>query len=314
MEGDAEIGAVLEWNAGKRISLAWRPKIWESKSSSKLAVTFKPKGRGTAVTLELVNWSRVLGDEKEELLGWFANEVAGPLMSASAPNHLGDWVTDRQARRPFGARSRGVYRNPTHHWPNFYAILDVLALKPGDNLLEVGCGGGAFLHEALKSGCRASAIDHSPDMVRLATQQNLESITEGKLKISVSEADSLPYQDSIFTCAVMSSVLGFLPDALATFKEVYRVLAEGGRFVTFSGSKALRGTPAAPEPIASRLHFYEPREIEDLARRAGFGLVRVEHPSLYEYAKRAGLRQPDLDMFKGSGSDSQLLIASKTQP
>ena len=80
--------------------------------------------------------------------------------------------------------------------------------------------------------------------------------------------------------------------------------------MTFSGSKELRGTPAAPEPMASRLHFYEAGEIEDKARRAGFATVRVEHPSLYEYAKKAGLVQPDLEMFKGSGA-SQMLIARK---
>jgi hypothetical protein len=38
-----------------------------------------------------------------------------------------------------------------------------------------------------------------------------------------------------------------------------------------------------------------------MARRAGFATVRVEHPSLYEYAKRARLAKPDLEMFKGSG-------------
>src|SRR5439155_26951158 len=108
---------------------------------------------------------------------------------------LGDWITDRRARRPSGAMSRDVYKNPTHHWPNFLAILDVLALSPRDYLLEVGCGGGAFLHEALKSVSRASAIDHSPDMVKLATEQNHESIRNGRLKISIAEADSLPFPD-----------------------------------------------------------------------------------------------------------------------
>jgi len=59
------------------------------------------------------------------------------------------------------------------------------------------------------------------------------------------------------------------------------------------------------------LHFYEEDELEDLARRAGFTVVRVENPSLYEYARKAGLRQPDLDIFKGSSGGSQLLIAQK---
>ena len=117
-------------------------------------------------------------------------------------------------------------------------------------------------------------------MVKLATDQNQESIRNGRLKISIAEADSLPFPDGTFTCAVMTGVLGFLPDALLAFKEVFRVLASGGRFVAFAGSKLLRGTPAAPEPIASRLHFYEQDELEDLARRAGFTVVRVENPSL----------------------------------
>jgi ubiquinone/menaquinone biosynthesis C-methylase UbiE len=288
-EGGSEVGIVQEWKAGERISILWRPKNWEPDTTSKLLITFKANNGGTSVIFEHEGLDRVLGDDAGELLGWVSGEAIAPLISASAPKRLGDWITDRRARRPSGAMSRGVYVNPTHHWPNFLAILDVLALNPKDNLVEVGCGGGAFLHEGLKSGCQASAIDHSPDMVRLATEKNQESIGQGRLKIAISEADSLPFPDQTFTCAIMTGVLGFLPDPLRAFKEVYRVLAGGGRFITFSGSKELRGTPAAPEPMASRLHFYEAGEIEDMARRAGFVTVRVEHPLLYEYAKKAGL-------------------------
>ena len=312
VEGETEVGTVQEWKVGKRISLVWHPKKWEGETRSRLVIAFKPRGRGTTVTIEFKDWGRVIGDDKGELLGWFASEIVGPLFSASAPNRLGDWITDRRARRPSGALSRGVYKNPVHHWPNFYAILDVLALNPNDNLLEVGCGGGAFLHEALKSGCQASAIDHSPDMVRLASEVNRDAIVEGRLKIVTSEADSLPSPDGIFTCAVMTGVLGFLPDAMQTFKEIYRVLRNGGRFVAFTGSKSLRGTSAAPEPMASRLHFYEDSELEGMAGQAGFTTAKVEHPSLFDYAKKARVPKTDLELFRGPGTGAQLLIASKT--
>ena len=311
LEGDVEVGTIQEWIPGERISILWHPKTWQAGTTSRLLIKFKAHNEGTSVAVEHEGWDRVLGETGQELLGWFAGEVVTPMIASSAPARLGDWITDRRARRPSGAMSRDVYKNPTHHWPNFLAILDVLALSPRDYLLEVGCGGGAFLHEALKSGSRASAIDHSPDMVKLATDQNQESIRNGRLKISTAEADSLPFPDGTFTCAVMTGVLGFLPDALLAFKEVFRVLASGGRFVAFAGSKLLRGTPAAPEPMASRLHFYEEDELQDLAQRAGFTVVRVENPSLYEYARKAGLRQPDLDMFKGSAGGAQLLIAQK---
>ena len=45
-------------------------------------------------------------------------------------------------------------------------------------------------------------------------------------------------------------------------------LLEVGRLSVYTGPE-LRGTPAAPEPVASRGHFYADRELEDLVRRAG---------------------------------------------
>jgi hypothetical protein len=51
------------------------------------------------------------------------------------------------------------------------------------------------------------------------------------------------------------------------------VLAPGGRIAVYTTSPALRGTRAAPEPIASHGHFYEDEELAELARRAGLADV-----------------------------------------
>lgn len=308
--GGLRVGTIMRWTPGKIISIQWHPKDWEKSTTCELSVTFEGKAKGTTVSVEQRDWGAVIGDYGDELLGWFSGEVAASLLAASSPNSLGDWLTDRAARRPSGARSRGFYKDPVYHRPNFAAILNVLALRPSDRLLEVGCGGGAFLHDALKSGCRASAIDHSPDMVRLASESNRASISENMLTISVGEASELPYEDETFTCAVMTGVLGFLPDAPRSFKEVHRVLKSRGRFVVFGASKALRGTPAAPEPMASRLRFYEDDEVEQMARRAGFASARVLHPSLFKEAERAGVPKADLELFRGTDG-SQLLVATK---
>lgn len=311
-EGEVEVGVVTEWRAGEIVSLAWHPKPWEARSTSGLVVVFEAHDGGTAVTVEQRGWDRVIGDEAGELLGWFAGEVAAPMIQATAPNRLGDWITDRGARRPSGEHSRGFYGNPVYHWPNFLAILEVLKLGPGDRLVEIGCGGGAFMHEALKSGCRASAIDHSPDMVRLASETNADAISAKRLEVLVGEAEKLPFESGSYSVAVMTGVLGFVSDPLAAFGEVFRVLSDGGVFVAFTGSKEMKGTPAAPEPAASRLRFYEDAELVDLARRAGFKESRVEHPSMYEHAKKSGVPEPDLAMFKGTRG-YQLLVATKAK-
>src|SRR5690242_15085793 len=140
-------------------------------------------------------------------------------MRATAPVAFGDWLTDRRARRPSGANARAIYGNPVYHYPNFRVLLAELALKPSDYLLEVGCGGGAFLKQALQTGCRAAAIDHSLDMVQLAQEANREAIAEGKLNVLHEDAHQLPFADATFTCGVMTGVLGFLQKPQLAFEE-----------------------------------------------------------------------------------------------
>jgi hypothetical protein len=88
------------------------------------------------------------------------------------------------------------------------------------------------------------------------------------------------------------------------------VLAGGGRFVLFTGSKELRGTPAAPEPMASRLYFYEDQELEELARKAGFDEAYMERPDFEPLAREVGIPEEYLGLFKGR-TGGQLLVARK---
>ena len=308
MEGSMEVGRVIGWQPGEQILPEWHGAYWHPTEVATVELRFEPIEGGTRVTLEHPGWGSVLGDQGDELAGWFASEVAAPLLRAMAPRRLGDWITDRRARRPSGAQARAFYRDPLYHRPNFKAILKVLGLRHDDYLLEVGCGGGAFLEDALRSGCKAAAIDHSSDMVRLACDVNRDAISQNRLEIREGEAHSLPYPDGVFTCAVMTGVFGFISNPLKALSEIRRVLAGGGRLVLFTGSKELRGTPAAPEPMASRLYFYEDQELEELARKAGFEDAKVERPDFEQFARDVGIPEEMLELFRGSGG-VQLLLA-----
>jgi SAM-dependent methyltransferase len=309
-EGNVEVGRVVRWQPSEEIVIEWHAADWQPAEVTSLGLRFEPVEDGTRVTLENRGWGNLVGDHGNELAGWFASEVAAPVLSAMGSRHLGDWITDRRARRPSGPQGRATYRDPIYHRPNFQAILAVLGLRPDDYLLEVGCGGGAFLQDALKSGCKAAAIDHSSDMVRVAREVNRAAIQQNKLEIREGDAGSLPYPDGIFTCAVMTGVFGFIKNPLQVLSEIRRVLAPGGRFALFTGSKELRGTPAAPEPMASRLYFYEDHELEELARKAGFGEAHLERPDFEPLARDAGIPEEHLELFKGRGG-GQLLIARK---
>jgi SAM-dependent methyltransferase len=308
VQGSVEVGRVVSWEPGARLLLRWRQADWDPDELTEVELRLTPADGVTRVALEHRGWGGLIGTP-EDLIAWFAGEVAAPLLSATAPAAFGDWITDRRARRPSGISARRTYRDPLYHYPNFHAILDELALTDHDYLLEVGCGGGAFLRQALRTGCRAAAVDHSPDMVRLAREVNRGAIVEGRLEIKEADAERLPFPDGTFTCATMTGVLGFLPSPVTVLAEIRRVLREGGRLVVLGSDPRLRGTPAAPEPIASRLRFYEDDGLERLAQEAGFTDARVVRRNLEAFAREAGLPEEALPLFSGRGAP--FLVASK---
>jgi len=309
-QGRIDIGRVIAWVPGKEIGLEWYPASWNPELVTKIEVTLEAIPKGTRVTVEHHDWGRVLDNAGSELTGWFAREVVSSLFLATSPGRFGDWLTDRRARRPSGSQARAGYRDPLYHRPNFRVILKTLKLTPNDHLLEVGCGGGALLEEALRSGCSAAGIDHSPDMVRLAREVNSQAVNDHRLEIREAEADKLPYPDSAFTCATMTNVFGFISDPVKVLGEMRRVLANNGRLVIFTVSPEMRGTMAAPEPMASRIHFYNDKELEQLARKAGFHDAKVERPDLSEFAKEAEIPEEHRGSFSGPGG--QLLVAHKS--
>jgi len=293
-----EIAKVTAWEAGRRLAFEWHPASWKPEETSIVELRFEAVSDGTRISLEVRGWGGLFADESRDLAGWFGSGVLAPLLFSISPEGLGNWLTDRAVRRPSGARAREMYGNPIYHWPNFLLILDRIVLSAKDNLLEVGCGGGAFMHRALESGCHATAIDHSPEMVRLAIEQNQKAVASGALKVLESEADHLPVPDGAFTCAVMTGVIGFLPDPVAALREIHRALRPGGRIAIFGSTAALKGTPAAPEPFASRIRFFEREEFARLGQGAGFEDVQVEEPNLESYARAAKLPEEALAMFR----------------
>jgi ubiquinone/menaquinone biosynthesis C-methylase UbiE len=100
-------------------------------------------------------------------------------------------------------------------------------------------------------------------MVQLARERNPEA------EVVLASAEELPFPDGSFTAVAMSIVFFFLDDPVAVLRECRRVLRPGGRLAVFTTGPELRGTPAAPEPLASRGHFYADAELVELARQAG---------------------------------------------
>jgi ubiquinone/menaquinone biosynthesis C-methylase UbiE len=201
-----------------------------------------------------------LGDE--DLEAWRATGLSNDAFD--------DWITDRVARRPTGSRARQVYGSEDVHDFARRAILEELALGPEDHVLELGCGGGLLLREAISIGARATGLDHSEEMVDLARG------TAPGADVVIAQAERLPFVDSTFTAVAMSIVFLFLDDPIQVLRECGRVMLSAGALAVYTSAPELRGTPAAPEPVASLGHFYEDDELASLAQTSGLRNVKVQ--------------------------------------
>jgi ubiquinone/menaquinone biosynthesis C-methylase UbiE len=157
-----------------------------------------------------------------------------------------------------------------HDWAR-RAILDALALGPGDHLLEIGCGGGLLARDAFATGAAVTGIDHSEEMVELA-RANAPGA-----ELLVASAEQLPFEAASFTAIAMSVVFFFFADPVGVLRESLRVARPDARLAVYTTSPELRGTPAAPEPLASRGHFHTDGELVALALGAGWRDAQVEN-------------------------------------
>lgn len=244
--------------ASELLADAWEQKAPRRALKERPGARIGPSSRRSARVLNLAARFR-LGED--DLRAWEQEELSEDAFE--------DWLTDRVARRPAGRRAREVYGAEDVHDFARSAILEALELKARDRLLEVGCGGGLLLREALAAGATATGLDHSEEMVRLARE-----LAPGAEVISGS-AERLPFSEASFTAVAMSIVFMFLPDPLAALRECRRVLLPGGRLAIYTTSPRMRGTPAAPEPLASQSHLFEDDELAALAAEATFRDVLV---------------------------------------
>ena len=299
---DEILGIIKQIEKDNLILIDWKTLDTGNPVYVPLTIKFEEFKTGTIVLFEpgdIIN--KLLPSEKDQL-AWSVDKILASIFDSFGSKSMGDWITDRSTRRPSGPDAREFYNNPLYHWPNFYFLLDQIKLTEKDNIFEIGCGGGILLREFLKSGCHAKAIDHSPDMVKLARENNTDSINNGSLEIIYSSAEIFPFKGPLFSHVILTGVFQFIQNPEKLLKDIFDILLPNGVVHIFGGSKEMKGSDAAPEPFASRLRFYEKNELVSLAKNAGFSDIQVLQPDLLNYAKKAGVPNEYLQMFESKFS------------
>ncbi len=161
-------------------------------------------------------------------------------------------------------------------------LIHTAALRPGERVVDVACGTGIVARlaaERVGATGTVAALDINPGMLAVA-----RSVTPPDMSIEwyESSAEAIPLPDEAFDVVLCQLGLQFFPDKLTALREMWRVLAPGGRLVI----KVVGPTPPIFAILAEALthhinpkigafmhlvfSLYDTSELQQLISGAGF--------------------------------------------
>jgi len=110
-----------------------------------------------------------------------------------------------------------------HPW-----ISRLLGRFPEASVADLGTGTGVVACTLAKFGCKVRAIDHSPEMLAIASERARSDGVESRIGFDLGDGEKLPYPDASFNGVTIQGVLHHLPDIGPLLREAHRILRKGG--------------------------------------------------------------------------------------
>jgi ubiquinone/menaquinone biosynthesis C-methylase UbiE len=157
----------------------------------------------------------------------------------------------------------------------------IASLRPGETVLDLGCGGGfdCFLAaKAVGESGRVIGVDMTPEMISKA-RQNAVKAGVSNVEFRLGEIENLPVADNSVDVIISNCVINLSPDKARVYKEAFRVLKRRGRLAISD----IVATAPLPEEVKRDLALYaacvagaaQMDDLRAMLRQAGFIRIRV---------------------------------------
>ena len=153
--------------------------------------------------------------------------------------------------------------------------LSHIALDREDDVLDVGCGGGANISALLTMCRRVSGLDYSSMSVEKAISVNSVAVASGRCSIVQGDVQEMPFEECSFDAVTAFETVYFWDDMLRSFAEIRRVLKPGGIFLICNESD---GTKKSDERWLEKIEgmtIYSSADLSGLLESAGFANIKV---------------------------------------
>ncbi len=191
-------------------------------------------------------------------------------MKAEKYKKLSQKEFDRAAEQ-FDNNEPSIYNMCRKDYPD---ILDEIKKESFHSLLDAGCGTGAMLRLLAKDIPKKdyNGIDLSEKMIQVAKEN------DKNINFKQGDCEKLPYSDASFDIVTCSMSFHHYPHVEDFFKNVYRILKPGGRFIlrdmTSQNNFILWIINHIELPLANLagkgdVHCYSLKEVRKLAEEVG---------------------------------------------
>ena len=168
------------------------------------------------------------------------------------------------------------------------AALDLLDPKPGERILDIGCGEGTLTKKILERGATVLGIDNSPDMVAAARSKGVDA-----LLLAAEDMQFFAEFDAAFSNATLHWVL----EKEQAARAIFRALKPGSRFAGELGGEGnlVKLRDALDEelvirgyvpPVEATNWYASPEEFASVYESAGFEQIDarlIERPTQIDH-------------------------------
>lgn len=152
--------------------------------------------------------------------------------------------------------------------------IDVLALRDGDRVLEIGYGNGGHVSDLMQRAkdLHYWGIDISKTMHEEAMRINEKIVQGDQVQFDLYDGLTLPYHDQFFDKIFTVNTVYFWEYPHETFSEIARVLKPKGFFALTFADKSFMQTLSFTQYGFS---LYEREELSDLGNKVGLQVIDI---------------------------------------
>jgi SAM-dependent methyltransferase len=164
----------------------------------------------------------------------------------------------------------------------------LLALSPGDGVLDIACGPGNFSRafaSAVGDSGLVVGLDASETMLRRGAEE-LQRSPLRNLFLVRGDATALPFVGDSFDAVCCFAALHLFDDPFAGLDEMTRVLTPGGRIALMTSVQRQLGPRGPLKPLTERLsgmRVFGQQEIVDALRDRGFDDIHQRLSGLVQF-------------------------------